>query len=1617
MTAEAADSAAAARVAASADAWRRKLLDLTKRNRLLHFRVNKVSTITVVDEMPAEVFRTLYLRDGTMRFKAAPEKPDAAGAEPAAHNADEARVAPAADRPDDDFDDAAHADFVPYDASTLEGRHGDDSLQTTATAEALDHSLRRLDEQARLSIEEQGVNTLFIALGMLHYTESAQSEQVLRAPLVLLPVTLTRRSARSGYTVKAAEDDPIVNPALMEHLRRDHGITIPDLPDTETLDESYDLQTFFVRVADAVAGKPGWAVKASIYVGVFAFQKLVMYKDLEKNGAALTAHRLVRQLVTRTGDANAGSVVGLPPEIRDLDLDSGFPPESTYQVVDADSSQLRAVAAVAGGHDVVIEGPPGTGKSQTITNLIARALAAGKSVLFVAEKMAALSVVHDRLVRAGLGEFCLELHSTKANKRAVMKELAAALDASLQRVAAPTASTQRLPSVRAALNEYVRAVHAPFSSLGVSPWRAFGELGVVLDAKRVRYGGPVDGGILLTQIEDAARRLRDLAAAAAPIGAPAQHPWRDTTRTFYSAADLEMIDDLARRAIAAFEEVRSAAAAVEASYGLPAPRSPADVAATAAIAATLARSPGAPPAVLANAAWNAAPHAATSLIERGRALQALEASVLRRFAPDVLERDHAGDIAHIERKSSGALSFLAFLDARYREIRNRWRSWRTSAFTGSLLEQANAMRDADRVRAERREFEARAAEARELFGELWRGWRSDWDALDAYVRWVVEFRQICVRHGLSGKPLALAAAKTPDVSAVGVLEERMSAAGAALAELTREVGWPGGHLSAAPFDDVVQRARELVDNLDAAPRWAAFEASRQEAMASLAKDVVPAGLAGEVPFPELPAAFLRAFWFQWIAAAVKARPVLERFSALTHEERIREFRELDRRVLLENRSRLVGELRDRVQHKLRQPETTDAMSHLRRELARQRGLAPLRKTIRTAAAAIRAIKPCFMMSPLTVAQLLEGGAPEFDLVIFDEASQLPPEDAVGAVVRGRQLVVVGDPKQLPPTNFFAVASGVVDAGVDEEGTPLYEDAESILEEFMGAGFPTSRLKWHYRSTHESLITFSNVQFYDADLYTFPSVERDRAAGGLQFELVADGVYEGKGLNMAEARRVASEVMRFAKEQLERRARGEAPLSLGVGTFNLRQQIAIQDELERLRRDDLSTEAFFDRGAPEPFFVKNLENIQGDERDVIFLSVTYARGADGRMRYQLGPLNGENGWRRLNVLTTRARERMCVFSSIRGEDVSVVQTASRGARLLREFLTYAEHGRLESAAAALAAETESPFERDVLQELTQRGLAVVPQVGDAGYRIDLGIVDDAAPGRFVCGVECDGVAYHSSESARDRDRLRQQVLENRGWTIFRVWSTDWFKDRRGQIERLVGLIEEARTRARDDAAAAEEARSRAAAEAEHARAEAEAAARIAAASLVAEPTVRYERPAAAAYVTAQLSGYERSDILAAPISQLVRAVVVVAEAESPVHVADLISRVASFWGSRPGSRIQARIEEALTQAADGRLVARRGQFVWAADGRCTLRSRAGTRIPGDRIAPEEYELAVEAVLRPGHGFSRAQLTTEVRALLGFARTVAILDECIAATVDRMLASGRIGESSTGVRWRG
>ncbi|ORJ60305.1 DUF4011 domain-containing anti-phage protein Hhe [Geothermobacter hydrogeniphilus] len=449
---------------------------------------------------------------------------------------------------------------------------------------------------------------------------------------------------------------------------------------------------------------------------------------------------------------------------------------------------------------------------------------------------------------------------------------------------------------------------------------------------------------------------------------------------------------------------------------------------------------------------------------------------------------------------------------------------------------------------------------------------------------------------------------------------------------------------------------------------------------------------------------------------------------------------------------------------------------IRHEIGKKKKHIAIRSLLKRAPESILALKPCFMMSPVSVAQYLEPGKFQFDLVVMDEASQIRPEDALGSIARGKNLVVVGDPKQLPPTSFF---QKVIDEEEENETVSL-QVSESILDTVTPM-FKNRRLRWHYRSRHESLIDFSNKHFYGSDLILFPSPFQESEDLGIRYRRVSKGRFN-KRRNVEEAKRIVNDLVL----QLVERP-GE---SVGVVAMNTEQRDEIERQLDQALKDDDRARTYYEqnRGCEEPLFIKNLENVQGDERDVIFISMTYGpEQIGGRIMQRFGPINSDVGWRRLNVLFTRSKKRMHVYSSMTSGDILVGSESSRGVAALRAFLEYCETGHLHQTIHAGKA-PDSDFEIAVMDALRQHGYECVPQLGVAGFYLDLAVRDPGKPGRFLMGIECDGATYHSAKSTRDRDRLRQEILEGLGWRIARIWSTDWFKNPQASLTPIIRQLE-------------------------------------------------------------------------------------------------------------------------------------------------------------------------------------------------------------------------------------
>lgn len=520
--------------------------------------------------------------------------------------------------------------------------------------------------------------------------------------------------------------------------------------------------------------------------------------------------------------------------------------------------------------------------------------------------------------------------------------------------------------------------------------------------------------------------------------------------------------------------------------------------------------------------------------------------------------------------------------------------------------------------------------------------------------------------------------------------------------------------------------------------------------------------------------------FQTIARdGISRAPALARFTGERHEALRSEFRQLDAKLRELWQWQIAGDLLQRsidFGNNSGPKKDWTGLALIHNEVDKQKGHLRIRDCLQRAGKAVQQLMPCFMMSPLSVAQFLEPGSLKFDLLIIDEASQLRPEEAIGAAARAKQIVVVGDPKQLPPTNFFARIAPLGDGAI------AVADEQSILDQAMSILRPVRRLKWHYRSRHESLIAFSNKEFYEDSLVLFPAPYFKHPDYGVKYQFVPDGLYRSS-TNRIEAQRVAEAAFEYVKRHPKR--------SLGIVALNQEQTELINLEIDRMAIEHPEFEDWQKKweGTLERFFVKNLENVQGDERDTIFISTVYGKDEEGNFHQRFGPINNEGGHRRLNVLFTRAKCQTVVFSSMDPSQLRTDEGSNWGVRALKGYLKYAKDGTLDLPKET-GRDPDSDFERAVAAVLRRNGYDAVPQVGVAGYFIDIGVRHPDRPGEFVIGIECDGATYHSTKSARDRDRLRQENLERLKWRIHRIWSLDWYRNARREEERLLRAVRDA-----------------------------------------------------------------------------------------------------------------------------------------------------------------------------------------------------------------------------------
>ena len=1275
--------------------------------------------------------------------------------------------------------------------------------------------LTAIHRTAQANSDEKGIDTLFAAAGLATWEVETGTKP--NAPVILIPLEIIpTNAARSEFTVKAA-GDPQINPVLAYILQSEYNVSVSkesgDI--AEDLPGSFNALTGLLNTYATKWSKRarGFAITPRLVVANFKYANMAMVDDLANNADALADNDIVAAIagVKEAQDKISAKISDEPFNKPDIDS-----PESEYLILDADSSQHNAINRALGKESLVVWGPPGTGKSQVIANLIAALIADGKRVLFVAEKRAAIDVVTARLDAVGLSDLVMDAHGGIGSKREFAQKMGASLSG-IKRIPEQDYSDvhTRLARTRDRLIKHKNNVHDLREPWGIS----------VFEIQSKLIDTPAAAQTALRIQSAKARKLNTQSIDRLKRSA---QKWVDLNGHKFSAdypewnqSKVETRDD----ARAAFELVReldetlpnvhSQLSACLGGVGLTPPNVVSEWGALLEWLSNWAHTPS-------NISDKTDVRQALKLVARlNQTLPAVHSQLSAclggvglmpvagwgallewlsdveqfstRFSSGIYELDHDACVEALAPAYRWYAPMASVLSSHYRDALNSVRAQQRTPGMVSALQAIDAVEQAKEHLHKWKglnnngsfpkapsNLEEIRAQATSLVNDLNR-LGSFLPKLDALNQPYAELEQQLKR--LAPPPNMKVCSQTR----IWALERRR----ADLREAITQVS------------DISQRLQGLADFL---PRLNALNhsyaalsdmlrtmAGQQRAASNLPEirrlesKFESAGVTQVVNSAgkETPPEYIdRAIEYSWLNAVWEdlnfQNSDLNNFTSATHNRYQRGFMEAERQHIDASPKRILRAVAEAATQMM--DKFPAEYQLVRRESIKKSRLLSVRELFRRAPNVITAIRPCWAMSPLLVAETIPTGANMFDVVIFDEASQIPPEEAICSLARAPQAIIAGDHLQLPPTNFFS--SGDSDDEQDEDDdddAALTVGTESILDVARAGLIRDAMLEWHYRSRDARLIAFSNVHIYEGNLTAFPGVA---VKAPFTHHLVnPSSPLKTTNSHPDEAEKVVDLIIEHARECPDE--------TLGVIAFGIKHANNIEEALRvrLINMADSSLDNFFSATAQERFFVKNIETVQGDERDVIILSVGYHKNASGRLLYRFGPLNQDGGERRLNVAVTRARSRIHLVSSFSHQDMAPGHSKAKGVELLRQYLEFAASGGSELG-AAVSDEPLNPFEMDVKQRLERAGVPVTSQYGAAGYRIDFACAHPERAGDMVLAIEADGASYHSGQTARDRDRLRQQVLESKGWRFHRIWSTDWFRDPEGETRKAVNAWKQA-----------------------------------------------------------------------------------------------------------------------------------------------------------------------------------------------------------------------------------
>ena len=1567
--------------------WERKLLDFSLRNSLLNFRPTK-NSFQIMSADLAELedkladgkdFRVLEMpSEWTVPVR-------------------DAKI----------FEIENQKDLI-QTIATEEFKNG--RIRTFMPAEILTENLKSIYRAAKVSIEENGTNTLFLALGFLRWFETELSEKPRYAPIVLIPIEIVKSVKNGGYVIRSRQEDAQINITLLEYLRQIMGVKISGLDPLPTDEHGIDLQLVFHTVRKAIMEKKNWNIEEISFVGLFSFGQFVMWNDIRNRADELAKNKVVSSLIEggMTWEAKEA-----PVTLENLDVK--YKPEMMAIPMSADSSQMVAIARAAGGESFVLHGPPGTGKSQTITNMIANALYQGKSVLFVAEKMAALNVVKKRLTSIGLSPFCLEIHSNKSSKTSVLTQLNSALE--VGRIKAPEeydATAAKLFELRCKLNSVIEAIHLR-REYGKSLYEAIGifeDTRALKDKISLGEDKMQAGAEQISAWQDA---IREYAVALCDVGAYADSPLKGYEGREYS---IELREQLQKDVA----EVLSGITAAGESF--------ARLCQWANVQEYLTKSTADefedmeeillnPAVVLGDLIlaqnFDELVSSINGVCQDGITFNNLDYEIRNTFEENIFTFNVSE--AMMEYKKADMSWFIPKLAGKNKlkkelavYAKNPAVITRDNLYSyyeklsNHLKLNINISQIPDDVIA--------------VLGDMYKGKATDWQGVMNAINKAAYIRSFILNVQPEKRELYVQALEKMQALDQGgdeartIIEDvrvlKSFAAGlkafadkysVAFDDLVEVNGW---------FDVLKDRIEGYQENLAMLKNWITLQQKAYKLSELGIEAVHNAWESGNVTGDNVLDAFMCNLYYLFILKTIREDDRLSDFQGKQYEDMIKRYSEL-----VENYRKLtVQELVARLSAKVPTIGTsTGAVANseigiLNKAIKSNGRMLSIRKLFDEIPTLLRRICPCMLMSPISVAQYIDPSFPKFDLVIFDEASQIPTSSAVGTIARGENVVVVGDPKQLPPTSFFSSNR------VDEENMEK-EDLESLLDDCLSISMPQEHLKWHYRSRHESLIAFSNMQYYENKLYTFPSPSD--LVSEVKYVPV-EGFYDkGKTKqNKAEAQAVVDEIIRRLSDKKLRED------SIGVVTFSSVQQNLI---------DDMLTVAFakhpeleeYDRNSKEPVFIKNLENVQGDERDIILFSIGYGPDKDGKVSMNFGPLNREGGWRRLNVAISRARKSMIVYSTLKPEHIDLSRTRAEGVAGLKGFLQFAIGGK---NALAVNADTASKS-KDLLVEALAKairgmGYEVECNIGCSEYKMDIGIVDSDNPGTYLLGILVDGENCKDSATAKDRFVSQPGVLEGLGWRLMRVWTLDWMDEADSVLERIKVEIEKAK-KAQEvveeviTETAPEEVSSNIAEDVPAKEESEENVFIINGIEFKREDVVKETK--AVPYESYEVENTYPSEEFYLP--ETVGIIAAIAQnmlaTEAPISKKSLYRKLNAIWGiTRLGSRSEAVLEAALARVQKQEVVYNDNIFYWLIDQdpneyegyRVDDISEGGFKRSMDDIATVEVINALLEVLDEQISLSKDDLVRETARKFGYTRLGSVIDTSVSYAINMAVENGRI-----------